>query len=218
MKRFLILFFLLITTLSYGVDEYLTGVIYFPLGPRNPDELEEPPVDEEVFRRILEEARYIFSGMIYGYHFTYTPSDKNRQIKEYYEIEPIKQIPWGDKRLKIRSSRRVDRNLYITVEYYLNQAQIINRQHWNSANIPTAGGFGSANYFLGWESRFKSIDNGIKEAIRNYLRPREFNKPREITGEALLIDVPSFTVESGKIHANVRVHLNITEIVPYKSF
>jgi len=207
-----------ILVLPLNAEEYLTGVFYFPLGPRSLEDLEEPPVEQEVYRRILEEARYVFSGMIYGFSFVYTPSDASRNIDEYYQIEPLAQIPWGDERLKVRSSRKVSRDLYITCEYFLTPSQQVRMSTWQRVNHPSGGGLGEAPYFLGWESRFTALEEGIKEGVRNYLRPRIYNKPREIVGEVLLTDVPSFHVDAGMIRANVRMKLNILEVVPYKSF
>ncbi|MFQ3621364.1 MAG: hypothetical protein SNJ78_10540, partial [Spirochaetales bacterium] len=43
---------------------------------------------EELYERILEEARYVFSGMVYGFVFSYTPSDKARRVEEEFLLEP----------------------------------------------------------------------------------------------------------------------------------
>ncbi|MEW5816327.1 MAG: hypothetical protein AB1798_13130, partial [Spirochaetota bacterium] len=60
-----------------------------------------PLTREAALKQILEEAQFVFSGMMYGFKFQYTPSDKTRRVDEIYFVEPVSQIPWGDKGLKI---------------------------------------------------------------------------------------------------------------------
>ena len=42
---------------------------------------------------------FILEGMIYGWNFTYTPSDKMRNVEEYFDYTPISEIRLGDKNL-----------------------------------------------------------------------------------------------------------------------
>jgi hypothetical protein len=56
---------------------------------------------DEMFNRILEEARYVFSGMVYGFIFSYTPYDRSRGVEEEFLLEPYQWIQRGDPNLQV---------------------------------------------------------------------------------------------------------------------
>ena len=55
-----------------------------------------PPIQE-----LDNVARFVMGGMIYGWKFTYTPSDLTRKVNEYFELSPIKEIDKNDPRFAI---------------------------------------------------------------------------------------------------------------------
>ena len=50
---------------------------------------------------VLEVGRVLVSGMIYGWTFTYIPSDKARQVSETFTLMPVAQVAWGNPRLRV---------------------------------------------------------------------------------------------------------------------
>lgn len=182
-------------------------------------EVEKPPVDEkEAVKQILAEARIILSGMLYGYTFLYTPSDNSRQVKEIFELKPVREIPWGDPHLSVAYYEQKDNQLYARVNYDLNEAQTAQLAAWHSNTVPVASGRGKWSLFEGEEPKLASLKEAIKQAIRAYMRPRENNKPREISGELLIWDEPRTVIIDGDYVTTLKTKLFIKSIEAYKMF
>lgn len=205
---------LFFTAATVHSDDFLAGSFWVEYRPIVAG-TEYPQSDDEAARFALEEAQYVFSGMIYGFTFRYTPYDASRQVEEIFELEPVHSIPWGDENLRVTGGR-VDREYYRAEALYeLRDFQQQRLEYWSSNTFPSATGTGSGDIFIGREGKYDAIRQAVKEAIRNYLRPRVFNKPREITGEAVLSDVPYIIIDAGGYHAKVRVKLQVRDVHPY---
>ena len=203
----------------YTDTEKLTITPWCELGPLVSFEDHEFPLSEkEAIKRILEEARIIFSAMIYGYTFTYTHYDKQRGVAEYFSLEPLFEIQWADPHLEVKRSEVREKRLYITVYYWCMDFQTSRLQAWQSLAVPAAYGRGTGDFFKGYKEKITSLENAIKEAIRGYMRKRTFNKPKEIRGEVLLLDMPDTIIHSGEYVTTAKVKLNIKEVIPYKVF
>ena len=90
-KPFLSTVFLLCLILSSGFqasalddEPLLAGEFWVELSPFVETEEEYPLPEDKAYRRLLEEASFVFSGMIYGFDFTYTPFDKSRKVDEIF--------------------------------------------------------------------------------------------------------------------------------------
>lgn len=208
------LFLLLLSAAALFPQDFLAGSFWVEYNPIVAG-TEYPQSDTEAARLALEEARYVFSGMIYGFSFRYTPSDMSRRVDEIFELEAIHSIPWGDRSLRVLGGT-VDREYYkAEVLYELRDFQRQRLDYWDSNTFPSASGTGIGDLFIGREGKYEAIREGVKEAVRNYLRPRVFNKPREITGEAVLAEVPYIVIDAGGYHAKVRIKLEVREVQPY---
>ncbi len=179
-------------------------------------DLSEP--EESKTHEMLDEARIILSSMIYGYSFSYIPQDNARGVKDWFNLEPIEEINWGDPQLEILFSERRENRIYCKILYNLSDYQLARRSSWYSNSIPYSTGRGQEDYFIGSFAKLLSINNSIKEAIRNYARSTIPNKPREIKGEVLVWDAPYTIIESGTYSSTVRIKLLILEIIPYTIF
>jgi len=215
--------FLLILTIivaQLGAQELLNLELWTELDPieENPDRAPVGISQEEAYKAVFDEARFLISGMIYGFRFTYTPSDNARGVKEYLNIEPIAQIPYGDKNLQVEATQVDITRMYVRITYLLYDHQESRRESWMSLAIPTQMGRGEGKMILGPAERLTAYSQSIKEAVRNYVRARTFNKPREIRGEALLADCPALIIHAGLYIATSRFKINIQEIVPYTVF
>jgi hypothetical protein len=173
---------------------------------------------ETKVHELLEEARIILSSMIYGYSFSYIPQDNARGVKEWFELEPIEEIKWGDPRLEILQCERTENRVVCKIAYNLTEYQAARRSSWYSNTIPYSSGEGEENYFLGFSSKLLSINNSIKEAIRNYARARIENKPRELKGELLIWDAPYTVISEGNYKSTVKIKLLLLDIIPYTVF
>ncbi len=169
-------------------------------------------------REMLEEARIILSSMIYGYSFSYIPQDNARGVEDWFVLEPIEEIDWGDPQLEILQYERIENRVFCKILYNLSEYQFARRSSWYSNTIPYTTGQGQEDYFIGQSAKLSSINDAIKEAIRNYARARITNKPREITGELLVWDAPYTIISSGTYTSTVKIKLLIIDVIPYTVF
>jgi hypothetical protein len=202
----------------FALNEQLSLHVWCEVSPFR-WEIEKPPVDEkEAVKQILAEARVILSGMLYGYTFLYTPSDKARGVKEVFELEPVREIPWGDPRLSVAYYEQKENQLNARVLYALTEAQGARLAAWQSNTIPVASGRGNFSLFEGENAKLNSVKEAVKQAIRIYLRPREQNKPREISGEVLIWNEPRTVIIDGDYVTTLKTKLFIKNIEAYKVF
>jgi hypothetical protein len=209
--------FLLIPGAALAADDLLSLEVWCELQPldfEHPD-ANDSLSQEEAFRLLFEEARQVASGMIYGYRFTYIPSDKTRGVKEFLEVTPLAEIRTGDKNLRLVSRDVEDNRLYGRFTYTLADFQRLRRASWRTIALPAAGGRGEGRLPARLDGKKTARDQAIREAVRNLLRPQVYNKPREIKGEVLLIDCPLTSIAAATYQTTVKVLINVKEIVPY---
>ena len=208
-----------ITGTGFADTEKLTITLWCELEPFIQFDGDTSPLSEkEIMKRVLEEARIIFSAMIYGYSFTYTPYDKQRQVAEIFQLEPLSEILWGDPGLKVIDSEIIDKRVYMRVSYRCMDFQTARIEAWKTFATPSASGRGNGDFFKGYGEKITSLKNAIKEAIRGYMRKRTFNKPKEITGEVLLSEMSNTIINAGEYITTAKVKVNIKNIIQYKVF
>jgi hypothetical protein len=177
-----------------------------------------PLTSREAVERVLEEARIVVSGMLYGYRVEYTPLDRARQVNERFVVEPIARIEKGDPRLRTLDTRIEDGRFYARFRYDMAEHQVMRRASWKSNTIPSVMAVGTVPLYEGYRGKFASFEEAIKQGLRNYLRPREYNKPREIVADVLFLEPPGTMINAGGYHAKVRMKLRIEEVVPYGAY
>src|SRR4030042_7032179 len=57
-------------------------------------EPEYPIPLEKAGQWVLEEARTLLSGMVYGWTVSWTPSDVSRKVADRFDLVPVAEIPW----------------------------------------------------------------------------------------------------------------------------
>ena len=82
----------------------------------------------------------------------------------------------------------------------------------------TAAAFGAGDFFDGRMAKFDAMAAAVLESVRAYLRPRELNKPKEISGRLVFAEAPYVIIDGGEYRAKVEVKLDIREVVPYTIF
>jgi len=177
-----------------------------------------PPPREEIHRQILKEAQELLSAMIYGLEFSYTPSDSLRDIPESFQLKPIARLKWGDSHLKIACLEERNKKLFAKLYYVMQDFQVARRQAWSSNTIPVAAGSGESSLLKGPQEKWRSVQEAIKNAIRNHLRPVLFNKPRQVTGEVLIWEAPQTIIKAGNYLTRVTVKLLINKVQSYRIF
>ncbi len=202
-----------------NTPEKLYGTFWYEAEPMTIEEAQYgPPSRREAIKQMLEEARFAFSGMIYGFSFVYTPSDRARGVEEIFDLEPAAVIPWGEDGLRIRDTREEDGIVRVSVSCSLEEHQKLRIQLWSANTFPAATGTGSADYFAGPPEKIKAHKEPMKEAIRGYLRKRIYNKPKEIRGRLVLQEAPDCRYASGEYVSTVRIKIDFEEIVEYTRY
>lgn len=169
-------------------------------------------------KEILKEAVFLFSGMLYGFNFEYIPGDKRRGVEEVFEINLINTIPRGDPRLKIRGTRYEDSRTWVSFAYYPDEKMRSWIMYWSSGSVPVIGGKAEGAFFEGYSGKEDAVKKGVKEAVRNYMRKREHNKPQKIEGEFAFAAPPVFSYSGGIYTASVKVKMNIKKVSAYKVY
>lgn len=188
---------------------------------------------EEAALALLEEARWVFAGMAWGFDYSYTPSDRARAIAERFEIKPRGSIPWGDSSLQIGQCRIEEMTLYCQVAWNPPPHARAEVLSWNTAGHQSAQGRGKSHAILGVEdtveidgrtipgrllARRDAILEAVREAIRAHLQSIERSKPREVTGSFAFSAPPRIHFDSLEYIAQVRIRLSVEEVRGYSAW
>ena len=99
--------------------------------------------------------------------------------------------------------------------YYLPSFEASRRQAWGSSDLDQAAGTGKAKAVDRLESRLDALRQALKEAVRALLRPKLYNRPQEIRGEALLREVPRYSLQAGQYVCNAKFQMRIVNVREY---
>ncbi len=173
---------------------------------------------EDLYRKILSEAQYVFSGLLYGFSFTYVPQDNARNVNEKFVLSPLHQIEMGDPALKTTETWRDKQKQFITLEYYLAPHQREYLEAWDSNTIPTVRGVGTGSLYAGYRGKITSMEEAVKNGVREYLRARHYQKPKEIKGEIVFWDDPQLIPTAGTYKSEIDFKLLVLDIKKYVSY
>ena len=170
--------------------------------------------------QIKDTAPFLINGMLYGWDFIYTPSDKARGVEEYFEFiekEPSSLI----KNQIVYSSPlvEIEKNQFSCwCEYVRTTAQIQNYKMWSTITNPVIRARGYGPVELGFEGIKLAAQDAIKTAVREYYRGKTKNKPKEITGSVLIRSEPLLGIDAGRYAINLDFFLECGRIKEYTSF
>lgn len=191
-----------------AVDGYLSGEFWWEADPFIGG-VEYPSTVEEGLALMLDEARWVFSGMIYGFRFFYNPPDPALEVEEVFELEPLLSIPWGDPSLKVLNAWPRENRHRADLEYRLSEYQMMLRGVWEGNLLPSAEGEGRYTLFEGFSGRRAALERGVLQAVRDYFRPRLQNRPAAIEGQVALSEVPYLVIREGEYRGRVRIRMDL---------
>jgi hypothetical protein len=180
---------------------------------------DEWPVSVSTAReRILDEAAWVFGGMIWGFEFSYTPYDKARALAERFDLVPIGTLP--KEALALESDLRPASSYAIYSFVEARPAAALSAQMEGYASDPWKGcqGVGKAGLELGVKGRRAAYIDGLRAAVRSFLQGLEPNKPRLVRGRVVFDRAPSLAVIEGSYTAQVRARAMVIEAIPYKLY
>jgi hypothetical protein len=179
--------------------------------------VEDRPPEQAIPVDLLEQARLILGGMIYGYSFVYTPSDRGRKVADRFDLIPLGEIPWGDPRLSVAWVTQKQGRLYAQMAYDMAEFQDARRRAWSTSSLPAASGRGEEQ-LASPHARQAALKAAIEEAIRDYARGRVDNKPRELRGDVVIWEPHTTMMGRGTYLTTVKVKLRITDTLPYRLY
>jgi hypothetical protein len=173
---------------------------------------------ETAQKKLLEEGRVLLSAMVYGWTFTYFPGDRARHVEQSFTLTPVAQIAWGSPRLSVLETEVVDQKLWARLSYAMSGDEALRRLSWESNTAALSTGRGKAPTSAGPPGKMASLEDAVREAIRLSLDTRWVNKPRQVSGDAVLWDDPQTLVRSGVYSTVAKVKILVRELVPYRIY
>ena len=222
--------------LSATEDFFIQGIfsadILAPPTPEGFPELKDPHWTpaysaNELVQAVFTEAVWVFSGMIWGFAFEYTPLDKTRKVSEVFLLQQRGHIQRGSEGLLIYESSVESNTLIVNLLYYPAPHEISEFNAWGQSPYKSSQGRAYSPAFPPIiamqaeervQARITAMTEAIKEAIREYARGITYNKPRIIRGICGLLSQPRVIITSGQYLAQVTISLHITEIISYGSY
>lgn len=219
----LILILFLFSSLLHAADD-LTGIRIQLWAPY--DEVPSLDAQGDISEDPLEHASlllsqtgdFIVDAMVLGWNFDIVPGDATRRIEEYYEFTPLIENGTG---YNIQYYDVVFQQDRITcwLEYDRNSMQMTRKAWWSSVNCGKSHGTGESRYTGTVDNLKEAVFKAAEDAVLEYVRKTEKNKPREITGSILLKDVtPQIKVQDGKYVADLDFFVHVDKIVQYSYF
>lgn len=187
--------------------------VYLEPVPGSPADAAHPPIEN-----LREVARFVMGGMVYGWKFSYTPSDRARGVNEEFTLTPVMEIGKDDGRLTLDGIKPKYPRLSCWAEYALDESHARWNTYWDSVLFIASSGRGSGERRDETDGIRTAYTKALLMAVREYGRKLEKNKPKEIVGELLLRDEPRLFSDQGQFVADVKVLVNMKEIIPYTSF
>ncbi len=178
----------------------------------------EAGIFEYSTKRIKDVAPFLINGMVYGWNFVYTPSDKLRAIDEYFEISPINQIDTKTNPITYKNPWIQDNLVHIWAEYTRSKNQIHSFKSWETMSTQKTQGIGTASVKLGFEGITDATKNAIRDGIRNFYRPIIKNKPKEISGRIIISKEPKIGITQGQYSVKLDFFLETDRIIRHTIF
>jgi hypothetical protein len=174
-----------------------------------------PVPREEAARRLLEESAWVYAGMLWGFEFEYAPFDRVRGIEERFELKALGSITRGDPRLEPGQARVKDGEMRAYVEYRPDAEQARRLASYRDEPWKGTQGIGRVDWTKGWPGRRQAYEDGLREAVRAYLRSIEPNKPRLARGRVVFERPPTIFIVGGFYTVQARARVEVVELRPY---
>jgi hypothetical protein len=170
-------------------------------------------------QKIRETAPFLIEGMVYGWDFSYTPSDIARSVAERFSFSPTRTLSEGEiAGIEYTDPREKNNRVSCWVDFPLNESMARVKAHWNSVSYRKIKGKGFAPLMNGFDGIKQAASDALKNAVRQYARGLEKNKPKEIDGSVIIVGNPGIGINAGRYQVELEFYLELREIVPYSVY
>ncbi len=165
--------------------------------------------------RLKEIVPFFLEGMVCGWSFTYTPSDKTRNVEEFFEFKLLREFPNMESLINYTEPWVEENKLQCWIEFRCPPHLTAWRNSWKTLGYHRISGRGQGKLIDGFDGIHEAATMALKEAVREYARSITKNKPKEITGEVLVTGLPSIGLKSGRYIVDLDFFLNVSRIINY---
>ena len=191
-------------------------------GDEDTKERKKDTLFDQLFSDAIERAKlispFLAGGFLHGWTFDYTPGDKARGVEDYWEFAPRREFDPAVNHLRYREPFVQGGNLLCWVYCDRTEAQKTEWKMWSSILRPKTHGQGEGLLEDGFEGIRNACSQAARDAVRSYWRTMEKNKPKEISGQLLLIGSPRIYIKNGRYVADLEFLLDTERIVRYQTF
>lgn len=186
--------------------------------PGDPNLSEKNGIYDYAISQIKSTCPFLMEGMVYGWDFSYTPSDSERNVEEFFELIPKVDYSYFNKKIHYTEPLIEDNKLYCWCEYDRNESEIQNYYLWDSIQNQKIGGRGYGALTDNAEGLKEAVTQAAKNAIREYYQGVIKTKPKEITGAVLIKSSPEIGLDAGRFSVKLDFLLENGKIVKYVTF
>lgn len=169
-------------------------------------------------KRIRTIAPFLINGMVNGWNFTYTPSDKLRGVDEYFSFSDILPLGTAADSITYADPWIEDGKVRCWAEFTRTPQMIRTYSLWASINHPIINGTGYGNIQDGFDGITEAAEDALKDAVRSYFRTKIKDKPKEISGKVLVRREPMLGISSGRYTVQLDFFLETDRIIPYTQY
>ena len=168
--------------------------------------------------RMKQITPFLMNGMVYGWEFDYTPSDKLRGVPEYFEMKELHSFDSEAKKIVYEKPWFDESKVHCWTVFERDDAMVDSYNHWADIKNPRIIGIGGGKVSKGFDGIQEAAQNAIKDAVRNYYRKILRNKPKQITGKVLINKIPAILIKSGEYQLQLDFFLETGIIKEYQNF
>jgi hypothetical protein len=179
---------------------------------------EWPVSDATARRRMLEEAAWAYSGLIWGFDFEYSPYDKARNIAERFVLTPLGSLKPETLSFAAGARKGFPDQLWSFVEYRPPVVLVELMESYMQNPWKGSQGIGKADMNLGIKGRRAAYEDALRLAVRTHVQGLEPNKPRLVRGRVVFERPPSLALSGGFYTSQVRARVMVVEIQRYKVY
>jgi hypothetical protein len=169
-------------------------------------------------KRLKMLAPFLINGMVNGWNFTYTPSDKLRGVEEYFDFSDIQPLGESAESISYTDPWMQDGKISCWVEFTRTPQMLRTYDLWASINHPVISGTGYGKIKDGFDGITSAAKESLKEAVRSYFRGTIKNKPKEIDGKVLIRNQPVIGIDAGRYMVQLDFFLETDRIIPYTQY